>query len=162
MDQELLLHFDESINLESNVADLYVMFQDTFPEDADFWKALIIEERSHAALLKNGKEHFAPVDTFPVDLLSATLEELKDTNNKLIKLISQYQEQPPSREAAFNMALQIEHSAGEIHFQQFMQKKTDSHYVELFQRINGYDKDHESRIRTYMEDHTITIGKCNS
>ena len=162
MDQELLLHFDESIQLESNVADLYVMFQDTFPEDADFWKTLIIEERNHAALLKSGKEHFAPVDTFPVDILSTTLEELKYANTKLVKLISQYQDKSPSREAAFNMALRIEQSAGEIHFQQFMQKKTDSHYAELFQRINGYDKDHESRIRAYMEDNAITIGKSNS
>jgi hypothetical protein len=159
MDQKLLLLFDESIQLESNVADLYVMFQDDFPEDADFWKTLIIEERNHSALLKSGKEHFAPVDTFPVDMLSAVLEELKDTNTNLVKLISQYQDKSPSREAAFNVALRIEQSAGEIHFQQFMQKKADSHYAELFQRINGYDKDHEKRIRTYMKNHAIAIRK---
>ena len=97
MDQKLLLLFNESIQLESNVADLYVIFQDTFPEDADFWKTLIIEERNHSALLKSGKEHFVPVDTFPVDMLSAALEELKDTNTKLVKLISQYQDKSPCK-----------------------------------------------------------------
>jgi len=157
MDQELLLLFDESIQLESNVADLYVIFQDAFPEDADFWKTLIIEERNHADLLKSGKEHFAPVDTFPVDMLSTALEELKDANTALFRLMSQYQENPPSRETAFNMALRIEQSAGEIHFQKFMQKKADSHYADLFQRINGYYIDHEKRIRLYMKNHAIKV-----
>jgi hypothetical protein len=35
MDVDLCGIFDESIKLEGNVADLYVMFQDTLPQDAD-------------------------------------------------------------------------------------------------------------------------------
>ncbi|MHC4074015.1 MAG: hypothetical protein ACYSWW_25765 [Planctomycetota bacterium] len=162
MNRELSLLFDESIRLESNVADLYVMFQDMFPEDADFWRALIIEERKHGTLLKNGKAHFAPGNTFPVDLLSDTLDEMKDANTNLVKLISQYREKPLSRETAFNVAITVEQSAGEIHFQAFMDKKADSRYVELFQKMNGYDKDHENRIRAYMEDHAIKVSKSNS
>ncbi|TKJ37660.1 MAG: hypothetical protein CEE38_06200 [Planctomycetes bacterium B3_Pla] len=162
MNRELSLLFDESIRLESNVADLYVMFQDMFPEDADFWRALIIEERKHGTLLTNGKAHFAPGNTFPVDLLSDTLDEMKDANTNLAKLISQYREKPLSRETAFNVAITVEQSAGEIHFQAFMDKKADSRYVELFQKMNGYDKDHENRIRAYMKDHAIKVSKSNS
>jgi hypothetical protein len=162
MNLELSLLFDESIKLEKNVAELYVTFQDTFPEDAGFWRELIIEERRHAALLESGKAHFAPASTFPVGLLSATLDELQDVNANLVKLFARYQEKSPSREEAFNIALKIEKSAGEIHFQKFMEKEADSHYVELFQRMNAYDKDHESRIRAYMEKHGIQIGEIES
>ena len=50
----------------------------------------------------------------------------------------------------------------EIHFQEFMEKEADSRYVELFQKMNAYDKDHESRIRAYMDDNGIQIGSVNS
>ena len=67
-----------------------------------------------------------------------------------------------SREEAFNAALRIEPSAGEIHYQKVMEKEADSHYVELFQKINAYDKDHERRIRVYMEAHGIQMSEIES
>jgi len=42
----------EAIQLEFNVADLYLFFHRLFPEDAGFWWSLVIEEKNHAALLK--------------------------------------------------------------------------------------------------------------
>ena len=162
MDLELSLLFDESIKLEENVADLYVMFQDTFPEDAGFWRELIIEERHHAALLENGRAHFAPTSTFPIGLLSATLDELKGANANIAKISVRYREKPPSRKEAFNAALRIERSAGESHYQKFMEKEADSHYIELFQKMNAYDKDHESRILAYMEEHGIQMSEIEN
>ncbi len=157
MDTELSLLLDESIELELNVADLYMIFHRTFAEDAEFWWQLTLEEKNHGALLRSGKDCFAPIGKFPVDLLSATLQELKKANTDLVTLIKQYRASPPSREAAFNVALKIERSAGEIHFQEFMEKETESNLAELFQQLNRDDKDHETRLRSYMEDHTVQI-----
>jgi hypothetical protein len=162
MDVELCRIFDESIKLEGNVGDLYVMFQDALPEDAGFWRELIIEERRHAALLETGKTYFAPVSESSVGLLACRLDDLQEINAYLVKLFGRYKRKSPSREEAFNTALQIERSAGEIHFQEFMEKEADSRYAELFQKMNTYDKDHESRIKAYMNDHGIQIGDMNS
>jgi hypothetical protein len=157
MDMELSLLLDESIELELNVADLYMIFHNTFAEDADFWWQLALEEKNHGALLRSGKEYFAPIGRFPVDLLSATLQELKEANTNLVTLVKQYRASPPSRETAFNVALKIEQSAGEIHFQEFMEKETESNLAGLFQQLNRDDKDHETRLRSYMEDHAVRI-----
>ena len=87
MDKKLFLLLDASIELEQNVADLYVIFHSALTEDADFWWQLAIEEKHHSALLRSGKEHFAPVGKFPVELLSTTLQEITDANANLRTLI---------------------------------------------------------------------------
>lgn len=162
MDMELSLLLDESIKLELNVADLYMIFHKTFAEDADFWWQLMLEEKNHGALIRSGKEYYAPIGSFPVDLLSTTLQELKKTNTDIVAIIEQYRASPPSRETAFNVALKIEGAAGEIHFQKFMEKEPESNIAGIFQQLNRDDKDHETRLRSYMEDHTIQINDGNS
>ena len=159
MNKELYLLLDESIKLELNIADLYMIFTQEFTEDADFWWQLALEEKNHGALLRSSKKHFAPVGKFPTELLSPRLQQLKDANTNLGALIEQFREDPPSREAAFNTAIRIEQSAGEIHFQKFTEKQAASSLDRLFQQMNRGDKDHEIRIRSYMEDHAIETSE---
>ncbi len=161
MDKQLFLLLDASIALERNVSDLYMVFHSAFAEDADFWRQLAMEEERHVALLRSGKAHFAPVDKLPNQLLSTTLQEVTDANARVHALIEQYRECPPSRETALNTALGIEQSAGEIHFQEFMERQAESGPDRLFQQLNGYDRDHEIRIRSHMEAHAIEISECN-
>ena len=71
--------------------------------------------------------------------------------------MNQFKDIPPSRNLAFNTALEIEDSAGELHFQDFMDKETNSEIDELFQFMNRQDKDHAKRIRSYMEDNDISV-----
>lgn len=96
MNEELYLLLDESIKLELNIADLYMIFRNEFPEDADFWWRLTLEEKNHSALLLSSKKHFAPVCKFPTELLAPKLPQLKDANANLAELIAQYRECPPS------------------------------------------------------------------
>ena len=58
--------FDEGIQLELNVAGLYTIFQAAFPDDAVFWRELVVEEKNHASLLNDGKVRFHPLDKFPL------------------------------------------------------------------------------------------------
>jgi len=161
MQEEFSLLIDESIQLEHNVAKLYSIFHATFPEDADFWWQLVIEEKTHAALIRAGKESFAPIGKFPVELLSSSLQKLREANKKAVTLTRKYLDTPPSREEAFNIALEFEQSAGEIHFQHFMEKKADTQVIKIFQKLNKDDKDHAIRLRSYMEKHGIRIRKIN-
>ena len=152
---DLLKLADEAMQLEYNVSKLYIVFRDSYPEDSDFWWKLVIEESNHAALIKSGIESFMPKDLFPSEILHPELEELQEANKELLSLLNKYEISQPTRETAFNLALKIERSAGEIHFQNTMTKQTDSEVLKLFQKLNQDDIDHAKRIQAYMKEKGI-------
>ena len=149
--------FDESIKLEINVSDLYLVFYNMFPVDAKFWWSLVLEEKHHAALLQSGKEHFEPVHQFPHDILDSNLNELKEANSKIEDIFKECKNNPPSRLEAFNIALEIENGAGEVHFQEFMSKDKSSYLNEIFKELNKDDKEHASRISSYMKNNGVLV-----
>lgn len=155
MNNNLSQLIDEAIKLELNVAALYMSFHHTFPEDSSFWWDLTLEEKNHAALLKSGRQHFIQHGLFPSQIVNTKLEVLVQANNELERLLEEHKETPPSRESAFNLAIKLEESAGEVHFQRAMEKEPDSPAMELFARLNKDDKDHARRIREYMRDKGI-------
>ncbi len=155
MNKELSQLIDESITLELNIADIYMVFGNIFPEDSGFWWKMTSEEKKHANLIKSGRDTF--LDQFPSKLLAPSLQKLCNTNKKLISLLKEYKEKPPSRETAFNIALNIEQSTGELHFQLAMEKSFTSSIMKIFQELNNEYKDHANRIRAYMSDRGIEI-----
>ncbi len=157
MNRELEILFSEAIRMEANTAFLYELFRQAFPEDALFWGRLVVEEKNHSALLQTGKERFGPLDKFPRELLPGSVEGLIAANRELSELIHTCRTSPPTREAAFNIALGLETSAGEIHFQKFMEREKGSPLDEIFQRLNRNDKDHAKRLHQYMKENGIPI-----
>ncbi len=157
MNKKLSQLIDESIKLELNVAEIYMVFYNTFPEDSGFWWKMALEEKSHANLIKSGRDTF--LDQFPSKLLAPSVQMLYKTNNKLTSLLKEYKKTPPSRESAFNIALDIEQSPGELHFQHAMEKSFTSSVMKTFQELNKDKKDHFNRIRTYMSDKGIEIRR---
>ncbi len=152
MNDNLRELIDESIDLESNVAELYLLFQAKFPEDADFWWALALEEKNHASLVRSLKEHFLPVGKVPENLLADSLETVRETNRLIRGLLDRYRQTPPSREEAFRTACQLEDGAAELHFQDFMSREEGSELDRIFRRLNADDKDHGKKLRDYMKD----------
>lgn len=157
MDREFSSLIDESINIELNVADLYLLFKESFPEDADFWWQLSLEEHGHAALLRSGRDYFEPASRFPRDLLAEQLQSLRDTNSRVETLIREFKVTPPSRERAFGVAVETEELAGELHLQHFMDKESNSEIDEVFKKLNKDDRDHAVRLRSYAESHGIQL-----
>ena len=157
MNNDIAALAEESINLELNVSDIYYLFYTFFPDDENLWWKLVIEEKNHAALIRNGIEQFESIGPFPHEILSDSLQDLKSTNKKLRSLLKQFENIPPSRELALNTALELEASAGELHFQHFMEKEANSTIDEIFQLLNREDKDHAERIRSYMKDNDISV-----
>ncbi len=155
MNKKLSQLIDESIKLELNVAKTYMFFCDTFPEDSDFWRKLVLEEENHADIIELGRVTFLLSLQFPSEFLASSVQMLYKTNSKLISILNEYNKKPPPREKAFNIALDIEQSAGEIHYQLAMEKSTTSSIMKIFQGLNKDDKDHINRIRTYMGDNGI-------
>jgi len=155
--EQLIQVMNESIKLESNVADLYMVFSEAFPEDCAFWHQLHMEEKNHASIIQSAREAWLSGREPPLELLAPNVDELIELNNKLASLLEEYENNPPSREIAFNLALDLEESPGEVHFQDAMEQPPSSTLMELFQMLTGDDKRHASRIRTYMRNKGIKM-----
>ncbi|MDD2657906.1 MAG: hypothetical protein PHD04_04625 [Candidatus Pacebacteria bacterium] len=156
MSNDLRQLIKESIRFELNVAEVYFGFHHRFSEDSNFWWKLLIEEKNHAALLMSGKEYFLDAGMFPSELVGSSLATLKNLNGELERLIGQEKESPMSRSAAFNLAIDLEDSAGEIDFQHAMHETgRHSKAIGLFQSLNEFNLDHADRIRSYMRQNGI-------
>lgn len=149
---------EEAIKLELGMARLYLLCHHVFPEDAGFWWKIAIEEEHHAALLRSGEQYFLDAGEFPVELVGSSLAALANFNGEIESIFRQGSDALPSREFVFNLALKLEESAGEVHFQNAMHE-TDhpSEAIKLFQSLNEGDKDHAERIRKYMRQNGIDV-----
>ncbi len=152
---------EQSIKLELNIGDLYAVFYESLPDDSEFWWRLVLEEKNHAALFRSGIENLEQLKKFPHDILLENIKVLQSENQKLEDLINQYKLLPPDRCEAFNIALNLENSAAELHFQQFMNKNGDSIIDTIFRELNQADKDHAIRIKKHMQQHGISIKASN-
>ena len=70
----------------------------------------------------------------------------------MVSLIEEYSKQPPSRSKAFQVALETEKSAGEIHLLRAMESPAKSKIMKIFQKLNENDKYHIERIQAYMDE----------
>lgn len=157
MDNKLQQLVGEAIKLELNIADLYTIFHNALPEDSEFWWELVSEEKKHADLIKSGEDTLLLPQQFPMERLAASVQTLCESNIRLISLLKKYKERPPSREVAFNAALDIENSTGELHFQLAMERESTSSIITILQQLYKDYKDHTKRILAYMNDNGIEI-----
>ncbi|MEN8226613.1 MAG: rubrerythrin family protein [Bacteroidota bacterium] len=145
---------EEAITLELNVSDLYFLFYKLFPDDSEFWWKLAMEEQNHAALLKTVKQMSRSELQLPKEIVPSGRNELATSNKKLLQALEDF-ENYPDRTKAFQFALEIENSAGELHYQSFMKYGTESRLLNVFRKLNGDDINHADRIRQYMNQHNI-------
>jgi len=156
MNQSINQLIEESIQLELNVGELYLLFYRLFPEDGHFWWRLAIEEENHAALLKTVRQMEQLDVDIPPDLFPESLQDLKGANRMIRQAILDF-EKNPDRTAAFQTAYRLETSAGEYHYDAFMKHAPDSRVTSIFKHLNGDDVDHANRIREYMENRHIPM-----
>ncbi len=149
---------EEAIKLELYISDLYMVFYRKFPEDAEFWWQLAMEEQNHAALLKTVRQMNNMALKIPSEIIPSDLDLLVHSNNRIIDAIKDF-EVRPDRTRAFQFAFLVEHSAGEIHFESFMKYAKKSKLTEVFRNLNGDDINHAERIKQYMMDHQIPQEK---
>ncbi len=157
MTGRVVKHFlDESIQLESNVSDLYQLFYVKFPDDSEFWWQLSLEEVNHAALIRSINDLFLPEKILPHGIIQKQINLLNQVNQSIRERIALYKTIPPSRFEAFSYAHELEVSAGEAHYQMFMTENPESNVEKIFQKLNGQDKDHALRITDYMNLNDIS------
>lgn len=154
MGQHFNLLIQQAIQLELNVGKLYLLFHRLLPDDSKFWWELAIEEENHAALLKTAKLMKNSGVEIPEDFLPSGISDLRSSNQRIIQATEDF-EKNPDRIKAFQLAQKIEISAGESHYDTFMQSAPDSPLAEIFRKLNGDDVGHAEKIRQYMIMHQI-------
>lgn len=154
MDDTLEALLDEAIRHEQTVGQLYFEFFQVFPDDADLWWTLSVEENGHAGLLEAGRKIFG--DEYGEEILPARVDTLADANRKLEKILEQMKQQPLSREAACRIALEIETTTDGMIFERALQPARDSDATSISERMRRDDARHAARIRAYMKDHGIS------
>jgi rubrerythrin len=154
MSENLDTLLDEAIRHEHTVALLYFEFFQAFPDDADLWWKLSVEENGHAGLLEAGRKVFG--SEYGEEILPARVEYLVEANLMLEKLLEQMKERPLSREAAFRTALEIETTTDGMIFENALQPPEDSDASAISERIRRDDLRHASMIRAYMKEHGIS------
>ena len=157
MNKKLEQIIDGAEQLELNVAELYKIFNKLSRKDAYFWWQLYEEEENHAYLIRKIGELDFLTNKIIEEMLPVKINIIHEANEKICSYINEYKSNPPSREEAFNIALEIEESVGEIHYQNFMTKESNDIVTQTFQRLNNDDKDHFIRLRSYMNEHGIKI-----
>lgn len=161
MSDDLRQLIDVAIKLELSMAEIYHSFYKRFPEDADFWRKIVVEERKHAALLDDWKQHLLDTAMFPVELMDTSSAAINNLNNEIESILRRESEDPPVRAAAFKLAIMLEESAGEAHFQHVLQQvEPSSKAIRLFRRLHEADVDHADRLRNYMHQNGLEMA-CN-
>ena len=158
MSQHFNLLLQQAIQLELNIGELYLLFYRLLPDDSEFWWELAIEEENHAALLKTAELMNNSKIEIPEDILPPGINDLRESNQMIILAREDF-EKKPDRTKAFQLAQEIEISAGESHYDKFMHSAPDSPLTEIFKKLNGDDIDHAERIRQYMLEHQIPEAK---
>ena len=151
MDHAIRLYLKESIDLELNIGDLYQWFSVKFAQDYDFWWKISIEEMNHAALIESINDVFLSEGASPTDSIEKQTQELQKMNVLVKERMEQYKLNPPTRHEAFQYGLELENSAGESHFEQFMTSVPNSPVLKIFQKLNGDDINHALRMENYMK-----------
>ncbi|MBU1170828.1 MAG: rubrerythrin family protein [Proteobacteria bacterium] len=155
MDLDIQDVINEAIVHELIIADLYMIFYRIFPEDSDFWWALLMEEKNHAALIEGLRLSLTDIEDFPMNVIYEHHGMLVRMNKKIRELIQIYTSHPPSRDEAFRVALETELSPAENHFQSIMSNTYPDEMVKIVQQINRNDKNHALRIQIYMNEKGI-------
>jgi len=145
---------DEAIRHELTVSLLYFEFFQAFPDDADLWWTLSVEENGHAGLLEAGRRLFG--SEYGEEILPARVEYLRGANRMLEKLLEQMKQHPLSREAAFRTALEIETTTDGMIFENALQPAQDADVPTISERIRCDDLRHAERIRAYMKEQGIS------
>ena len=145
----------ESIALELNIGDLYQLFSVKFVQDYNFWWKLSIEEMNHAALIESIDDIFLTENIMPSGSIEKKTLELGEMNQFMKLQIETCKAGSLTRAEAFQLALRIENSIGESHFELLMTAKPDSTVMKIMQKLNGDDLNHGKRMKKYMKDNKI-------
>lgn len=139
-------YIKEAIKLEVNMSRLYVKF--SLIKNHEFWLTISLEEVRHADILKN-ISFAAGVSDDDLNNLNNDFIDSKESVDELILMNEKVEALIDSdilEEDIFKIALELEASAGEAHYQKLVNKDSDNVIVKTFMKLSKADSDHYKRI----------------
>lgn len=141
----------ESINYELDTYNMYILFAQNLQNDAEFWETLAEEELNHTSVLRKIQQ-FYQGDSTVIDIISVKdVKAIQESRRHMEKLMVKFVENP-NLKMACNIGMEIEKSVVEKSYQKFMSIKTDDSIIQLFQALNGEEKDHFKRIQKHSQE----------
>lgn len=137
------------VETETNMEKLYGLYAARFRDDRDFWEEIKSEENQHAAILQTG-ELYLLFNVLPDEALLDKLEALKATNLSIRTVTQEYAQHMPSKEEAYNYAVQMEKSLSEAFFQELLKMKGAPEIIAVWQKFGAESVDHSERIRRLL------------
>jgi hypothetical protein len=136
---------DVSIKLEESLSELYKRFGELFPEDAELWNSLSIEEQNHIQMLSETRKPL--VNRLLVNRLHDLKEIYKVIRRKLIfyKKIDKV-----DKSQAFEDAIELETIKSRIHLDITKIKKLGNKTLRTFLFLNRKEKNNTKRIKTHI------------
>jgi rubrerythrin len=148
--ETIKLLLEEAALFEMDAYEIYSIFKTLIPKDAKFWEQIANEELGHAGLLKKCLP-LSSSETEAAGIISVEdIEIIKDLRKYIKQLMIEFQKNP-SPEVARSLALYVESSIVEKSYQKFMESMPTSNLKQIFQLLNGKDKDHIIRINNYYK-----------
>jgi rubrerythrin len=141
---------EESAQFEMDAYEIYSIFKGSNENDAEFWGQLANEELDHAGLLTKCLPLCSVEDEIACIISVDEIELIKEARRKIHQFMIEFQKNP-SPSNARDMAIEVENSIIENSYQKFMDAVPNSDLKQLFQLLNGKEKDHVKRIVHYYQ-----------
>lgn len=145
----------QAIRYERNLAELYLAFHNSFPEDAELWWDLSVSEQSHASLLESGQQLFGP--ELDSESIEADVDILQTTNDELESLLQRIAAEAIPRKEAFRIALSLECAENEQTLHRVFRIEGGSPGAKVLDKIRSEDQLHSERIRSHAESEGIAL-----
>jgi rubrerythrin len=154
MPEEMSKSLGVCIAVEAMTAEIYHAFSRLFPQVKDFWYDLALSEENHTnILLLAAGLHRAGTQT--EDIAPRSLYQVQETFTLVSDSKKRVGTNNLSIKEAFEMALQIENSTGEIYFQQVITQQTDSEVILGLRELLVDEQLHNIKIQSFMKTHGL-------
>jgi len=144
------LLLEESAQFEMDAYEIYSVFMASIQKDAAFWEQLANEELDHAGLLRKCLPLCSDENELAGIISVEEIEIIKEARKNIKQFMTEFQNNP-SPGIARTMALDVENSIVENSYQKFMDTMPNNDLKQLFQLLNGKEKDHINRINEYFK-----------
>lgn len=141
--------FEETLLMERQTARYYRLLAKEFESDAVLWSGLASEEEYHAVIVRAGKDSLFTLELFPIEALDLNLANIQKFNAGLEASLLHYESTPPTRNAAFRKAIELEGSSGEYYFQLAIESTAQSPALATLRDLAGNENNHANRILDY-------------
>jgi hypothetical protein len=140
------------ISIEAMTAEIYHSLSGLFPQVRDFWYDLALSEENHTnILLVAAGLHRAGILTEYI--VPPSLPRIHETFTLVSNSKKKVEADNFSLKDAFEMALEIENSTGEIYFQEVITRQTDSKVILELRKLLIDEQLHNVKIMSFMKTH---------